>query len=74
MVNDSSKLQKFLEDKDYHALLCFCVEPKDWQEIQKFKVRGNKMMKILKDLKLVEALAFGDGKYYTTSPAKEYIK
>ena len=69
-----SKLQNLLEDKDYHALLCFCVEPKDWQQIQKFKIRGNKLMKILTELKLVEALAFADGKYYTTPFAQDYIK
>ena len=69
-----AELQKYMQDEDYKAILSFCVEPRAWSEIRKLKVKQSKLFQILKDLKLVKALDFADGKYYATSFAKDFLK
>ena len=76
MTNEKAiaELQKYLQDEDYKGILSFCVEPKAWNEIRKLKVKQSKLFQILKDLKVVKALDFANGKYYTTSFAKELLR
>lgn len=76
MANEKeiAELQKYLNDEDYKMLLTFCVEPKAWKEISKLKLKKGKIFQILKDLKIVKALEFADGKYYAASFAQEFLK
>ena len=37
------------------------------------KVKEGKLFKVLKELKVSEALLFADGKYYTSPDALEYM-
>jgi len=55
-------------------LLSFCVEPKAWADISKLKLKKGKMFQIMKDLKIINALAFSDGKYYAAPYTQEYLK
>ena len=67
-------LKKNLEDADCLKLLNHCIEPKTFNEIKKTKIKDSKLFKILKEMKVAEALSFADGKYYTTQEAQEYLK
>lgn len=71
---DIEQLKKYLEDNDYRILLDFCCEPRAWKEISKLKIKQSKMFQMLKDLKTTNALQFNDGKYYTPTFVKEYLK
>jgi hypothetical protein len=68
------ELQKYLADEDCKQLLTFCMEPKEWKEISKLKIKQSKMFKILKELKTSNALQFADGKYYSALVVKEYLE
>lgn len=46
-------------------LLAFCREPRTWNEMGKSGVKGD-VFKPLVELKKVGALAFADGKYFST--------
>ncbi len=72
--NEIAELQKYLGDEDYKMLLTFCVEPKAWNDIAKLKMKKGKMFQIMKDLKIIKALAFADGKYYAAPYTQEYLK
>jgi hypothetical protein len=72
--NEVAELQKYLNDGDYKMLLSFCVEPKAWADISKLKLKKGKMFQIMKDLKIINALAFSDGKYYAAPYTQEYLK
>lgn len=76
MANEKeiAELQKYLQDGDYKKILSFCQEPKSWNEIRKVKVKQSKLFQILKDLKIVKALEFADGKYYAASFTEEFLK
>ena len=76
MANEKeiAELQRYLQDGDYMKLLSFCQEPKAWNEIRKMKVKQSKLFQILKDLKIVKALEFADGKYYAASFTEEFLK
>ncbi len=69
-----TQLQKYLVDADYKQILAYCVEPKQWKDIAKLKVKQSKIFQILKDLKTIKALEFSDGKYLTASYVKEHIE
>ena len=68
------QLRRYLEDEEYRKLLSFCCEPRDWRELTKAGVKRDRLFDILRDLKLVKALAFADGKYYTTEMAKSLLE
>ena len=69
-----AELQKYLADEDYKQLLSFCLEPKGYNEIRKLKVKQSKLFQMLKDLKVMKALEFADGKYYAADFVKEFLK
>jgi hypothetical protein len=73
-AEEVAKLRRYLEDEDYKRLLSFCCEPKTWREIMKMGVKRDRLFDILKDLKLVKALGFADGKYYTTEAARSFLE
>jgi len=68
------ELQKWLADEDCKQLLTFCLEPKEWKEISKLKIKQSKMFKMLKELKTSNALQFADGKYYSAPVVREYLE
>ncbi|MFQ6053082.1 MAG: hypothetical protein ACE5OO_02475 [Candidatus Bathyarchaeia archaeon] len=76
MANEKEleELQRYLQDEDYKKLLCFCKEPKSWNEIRKLKMKQSKLFQILKDLKTAKALEFADGKYYSAAHTMEFIE
>lgn len=76
MANEKeiAELQKYLNDEDYKMLLAFCAEPKEWKEISRLKIKKGKMFQVLKDLKVITALEFADGKYYAASFTQEFLK
>ena len=71
-------LKQQLSDEDCKKILDICKEPKPFKDLRKAskaaKIKEGKLFKILKDLKLSEALLFADGKYYTSPEALEYLK
>ncbi len=69
-----AQLRRYLENEDYRKLLSFCCEPRDWRELRKAGVKQERLFDVLRDLKLVKALAFADGKYYTTETAKSLLE
>lgn len=69
-----AKLRRYLQDEDYKRLLFFCCEPRSWREIMDMGVKRDRLFDILKDLKLVKALGFSDGKYYTTESARSLLE
>ncbi len=69
-----AQLRRYLENEDYRKLLSFCCEPRNWRELSKAGIRQERLFDIVRDLKLVKALAFADGKYYTTEMAKSLLE
>ncbi|MCD6480633.1 hypothetical protein J7L65_07640 [Candidatus Bathyarchaeota archaeon] len=69
-----AQLRRYLENEDYRKLLSFCCEPRDWRELGKAGVKQERLFDIVRDLKLVKALAFANGKYYTTEMAKSLLE
>jgi len=76
MANEEelAKLQSYLEDADYKNFLSFCLEPREWKEIWKLDMQKSKIFRILKDLKMVKAIEFADGRYCTAVYPREYLK
>jgi hypothetical protein len=70
---DIEVLKKHLEDEDFVKVLNHCREPKTYNEMKGAKVKQSKLFKILKDLKINEALLFADGKYYSSPEALKLI-
>ena len=70
---DVEVLKKHLEDEDFVKILNHCREPKTYTEIRAAKVKEGKLFKILKELKVNEALLFADGKYYSSPDALKLI-
>ena len=66
-------LKKHLEDEDFVTILTHCREPKTYKEVKAAKVKGGKLFKVLKELKINEALLFADGKYYSSPEALKLI-
>jgi hypothetical protein len=73
-----AELQKYLRDEDYCKVLGFCLEPRSWNDIRQLnkgaKIKESKLFQIMRDLKLVGALEFRDGKYYTSDLARNVMK
>jgi hypothetical protein len=70
---DVELLRKHLEDEDFVTILNHCREPKSYKEMKAAKVKDSKLFKVLKELKINEALLFADGKYYTSPEALKLI-
>jgi hypothetical protein len=70
---DVELLKKHLEDEDFVKILNHCREPKTYKEMKGAKVRDSKLFKVLKELKINEALFFADGKYYSSPEALKLI-
>jgi hypothetical protein len=60
-------------DEDCKKVLIHCKEPKSFNEMKGAEVKQSKLFKILKELKISEALLFADGKYYTSPDAFAYL-
>ncbi len=73
-----AELQKYLRDEDYCKVLGFCLEPRSWNDIRQLnkgaKIKESKLFQIMRDLKLVGALEFNDGKYSTSTFARDLLK
>jgi len=69
-----TQLRKYLENEDYKKLLSYCCEPRTWREIMRAGIKRDHLFDILKNLKLVKALSFADGKYYTTEAARSLLE
>jgi hypothetical protein len=70
---DIEVLKKQLEDEDFVKILNHCREPKAYNEMKAAKVRDSKLFKVLKELKINEALLFADGKYYSSPDALKML-
>ena len=70
---DVELLRKHLEDEDFVTILNHCREPKSYKEMKAAKVKDSKLFKVLKELKLNEALLFADGKYYASPEALKLL-
>jgi hypothetical protein len=70
---DMEVLKKQLEDEDFVKILNHCREPKTYGEMKGAKVKQGKLFKVLKELKVNEALLFADGKYYSSPEALKLI-
>ena len=66
-------LKKQILDENCLKVLTHCKEPKTFKEIKSTKIKEGKLLNVLKELKISEALLFADGKYYTSPDAFEYI-
>jgi len=54
-------------------LLAFCREPKPYGEMGRSGIKGD-LFKVLVELKKNEALAFADGKYFSTELGLDVLK
>ena len=54
-------------------LLTFCREPKTYNEIQNARIKGD-VFKRLVELKVSSAIAFADGKYFSTEQGLDALK
>ena len=70
---DIEVLKKQLEDEDFVKILNHCREPKTYNEMKGAKVNQGKLFKVLKELKVNDALLFADGKYYSSPEALKLI-
>ncbi len=70
---DMEVLKKHLEDEDFVRILNHCREPKTYNEMKGANVKQGKLFKVLKELKVNEALLFADGKYYSSPEALALI-
>lgn len=70
---DIEVLKKQLEDEDFVKILNHCREPKTYNEMKGAKVKQGKLFKVLKELKVNDALLFADGKYYSSPEALKLI-
>ncbi len=70
---DIEVLKKQLEDEDFVKILNHCREPKTYNEMKAAKVKDSKLFRILKELKINEALLFADGKYYSSPEALKLL-
>jgi len=70
---NGAKLRELIGDEQCKQLLEFCLEPRAWREIQKLKIKPNKLFGLMKDLKTIKALDFADGKYFSADIVKEYL-
>ena len=73
LVLNIDNLKQQLSDDDCKNVLTHCKEPKSLQEIRATKIKEGKLFKVLKELKLSEALLFADGKYYTSPEVLEHL-
>jgi hypothetical protein len=74
MSKDIEKLKGYLQkDEDYKKMLDFCLEPKEFRDIQGLKIRKDKLFNIVLDLKTMNALEFNNGKYSTAAFVKEHL-
>ncbi len=70
------KIEEFLNSKNrenYRKLLAFCKDPRTFNELEKSGVKGD-LFKVLVDLKTSEAIAFANGKYFTTQLGLDSMK
>lgn len=73
MVLNIDTLKQQLTDEDCKKVLTHCRDPKSFQEIRATKIKEGKLFKVLKELKISEALLFADGKYYTSPEVLEHL-
>ena len=66
-------IKKQVQDEDCKKLLTHCKEPRAFNEMKGAKIKESKLFKLLKELKLSEALLFADGKYYTSPDVFEFL-
>ena len=74
LVLNIDNVKQQLTDDDCKKVLTHCKDPKSFQEIRSTKIKEGKLFKVLKELKLSEALLFADGKYYTSPEVFEYLE
>jgi len=59
--------------EDNRKLLAFCREPKTYGEMGRARIRGD-LLKTLVGLKMNGAIAFTDGKYFSTELGIDVLK
>lgn len=71
--DNGARLRELIGDEQCKRLLEFCIEPREWKEIQKLKIKSHKIFGLMKELKTIKALEFADGKYFSADFVKEYL-